>query len=272
MNKLCIVFDMDRTIGYFEQLSLFVNMIEHYLNRLMTKQEFYKLIELYPKLFRKNMFKILKFLKKTKQQNPNILVTIYTNNPGYNNWVDYIVSYIEHKLSYKLFDHVNIAYKMKGLIIDKCRTTNLKVYKDLKKCYKLKKDDKILFLDDQRHPGMIHKNIKYLYLEEYTHDILFEKMINTFLKSSLAKEMKIKDKKLFIEYFDNFIKEPQYDDELYIEQVYSFYENIDILKEIKLFIKLNNTLTVKTKKPKTKKIKLKTNKKHKRKTIKVKKI
>ena len=79
--------------------------------------------------------------------------------------------------------------------------------------------------------------------------------------------MKIKDKKLFIEYFDKFIKEPQYDDELYIEQVYSFYENIDILKEIKLFIKLNNTLTVKTKKPKTK-IKLKTNKKHKRKPLK----
>ena len=70
MNKLCIVFDMDRTIGYFEQLSLFVNMIEHYLNRLMTKQEFYKLIELYPKLFRKNMFKILKFLKKLNNKIP----------------------------------------------------------------------------------------------------------------------------------------------------------------------------------------------------------
>lgn len=256
MNKIYIVFDMDRTIGYFEQLSIFVNLIENYLNRLITKQEFHKLIKLYPKLFRTNIFKIFDFLKKNKKHNPNLKVTIYTNNPGYNKWVEYIISYIEKKLSYKLFDKINIAYKIDNIILDKCRTTNDKVYRDLKKCYKLKKDDKLIFLDDQRHPGMVHKNIKYLYVEEYKKDILFEKMINTFLKSKLSKQMKITDKKLFMNYFNEFIKEPFYDNELYIEQPYSFYENIDILKEIKLFLKLNNHSIItrhKTKKKRKKK-------------------
>ena len=83
-----------------------------------------------------------------------------------------------------LFDRTIAAWKVRGEIYEKCRTSHGKTVSDLIKCSQLKKGDKICFLDDQKHSRMIHRNVDYLYLYPYKFDYLFKKMTKIFLKSN----------------------------------------------------------------------------------------
>ena len=187
-KKLVIVFDLDQTIGYFTQFAIFMEGIESYIKRKLRRDEFFKLLDLYPQVFRPKMIELFKYLEKIKRNNKWLKIMIYTNNNGPKSWTYDIKHYIEKKLKYKLFDKVITAWKVNGKIYEKCRSSHEKSYKDLKKCAKfIKKQDNIYFLDDQPHPYMKHENITYNHLTGYKYDILFEKMCSIFWKSSLKK-------------------------------------------------------------------------------------
>ena len=160
MTKKIIVFDLDETIGYFTQLSVFKYAIENEIKRQLKFTEFILLLDLFKNYFRPDMFDIFNFLKKQKIKNKNVKVYIYTNNNGGRSWTYSIKRYIEHKLNYKLFDRTILSWKDEnGKILEKCRSGYYKSYSDLMKCGKLSKDDKICFLDDTQHNKMIHKNV-----------------------------------------------------------------------------------------------------------------
>tara|TARA_B100001123_G_scaffold115438_1_gene134587 strand:- start:1470 stop:2279 length:810 start_codon:yes stop_codon:yes gene_type:complete len=236
-NNIIFVFDLDKTIGYFTQIAIFLEAIEDYLNRKFTLKEFFKLLDIYPEIFRPDIFPIFKYIKTQKKKKKNIRVLIYTNNIGPKSWVHNIKKYIEHKLHFKLFNRTIAAWKVGNIVYEKCRTTHNKTYKDLLKCGRLKKNSKICFFDDQRHPDMINKNVTYLYLYEYQHDILFENMIKRFLKSSLSKMIKKSNINEFKEYIMDFAQ----NDPLgfkYIEKPYKKnYNKKYILSQVKNFIK-----------------------------------
>ena len=59
-KNLIIVFDLDQTIGYFTQFAIFMEGIESYIKRKLKRDEFYKLLDLYPKIFRPKMMDLLK--------------------------------------------------------------------------------------------------------------------------------------------------------------------------------------------------------------------
>ena len=236
-NNLAFVFDLDKTIGYFTQIAIFIEGIEEYLQRKITLHEFFKLLNLYPENFRPNIFSVFRYLIKLKKKNKCVKVLIYSNNIGPKSWVNDIRKYIEYKLKYKLFDKTIGAWKVGNVVYEKCRTTHDKTWKEIIKCGRLKKNSKICFLDDQRHPDMIHRNIKYLYLHEYHHDILFEKMVTVFLNSKLGHVIKKNKRKEFNRYILDFAQ----NDPLgfrYIERSYTYnYNKKEILKEIKSFVK-----------------------------------
>ena len=100
-----------------------------------------------------------------------------------------------------LFDRTIAAWKVRGIIYEKCRTTHNKTPKDLINCGKLSKNCKIVFFDDQTHQDMFNNNIFYRPLDGYRRDILFENMITRFLNSKLAHIIK-KNK---LKYFKSFI-------------------------------------------------------------------
>ena len=102
MKNLAFVFDLDKTIGYFTQLAIFMESIEDYIKRALKLKEFYKLLDMFPNLFRPDIFKIFEYLKDLKKKHRYVKVLIYTNNMGPKNWVHHIRKYIEHKLNYKL--------------------------------------------------------------------------------------------------------------------------------------------------------------------------
>ena len=253
-RNLVFVFDLDKTLGYFTQVAIFIEGIEHYIGRKLKKKEVYKVFDLFPEMFRPDTMNILKYLKQLKHKLKCVKVLIYTNNIGPKSWVYSIKNYIEKKLKYKLFDRTIAAWKVDGKIYEKCRTSHEKKYTDLLNCGKLKKTDKICFLDDMKHPHMINNNVKYLHLNAYKHDISFTQMCKTFLKSSIGKLIKKNEHQKFIIKFMKFAKTDPFGF-TYIESEISSRTGYkkQILSKLKLFVKENKHNVSRKKKKNTKK-------------------
>ena len=143
-------------------------------------------INLHPYVFRPKIFEIFRYLREKKRKDKNIKVIIYSNNMGTPKWANMIKSYIEKKINYKLFDKVITAWKVDGVIYEKCRTTNEKTYKEIINCGNLNKNTKIFFVDDAYHPKMYHKNVEYLHIKDWKFKYDINVMVNNFL--NYAKE------------------------------------------------------------------------------------
>lgn len=196
-----IIFDLDDTIGHFEQFSIFKFGLDNALEKKIGKQFYMKLLDLYPNFFRPGIFNVLNYLKKAKKRDKCLKVIIYTNNNGPREWTILIKNYLEYKINYPIFDKIITKYDTSSVI--NCRTTDDKTHSDLLKCSNIPKNSKILFLDDQYHYFMKHRNIKYLKLSGYNFHILPHKMIETFLNSDLGKIVNKNEHKNFTKYMIN---------------------------------------------------------------------
>ena len=178
MNKV-VVFDLDDTIGHFVQLSGLDWFLTKLYGKVVTREHFNEMLDLYPEIFRPRIFEIMTFLKNEKKKRKDVKVMIYTNNTGCKIWVHRIKSYIEKKINYKLFDRVICGWKYDGHIIEPKRTGWDKKYTDLLRCGNLTTKDEILFLDDQYHDEMFHQKVKYLQLKPYIYNYPQKQMIIT---------------------------------------------------------------------------------------------
>lgn len=252
-SSVAFVFDLDKTIGYFTQFAIFMEGIEEYFKKKLTKKEFFKLLDLYPDVFRPDMFKIFNYLKILKKKKKGVKVLIYTNNNGPKSWVYDIKKYIEHKINYPLFDRTIAAWKVRGEVYEKCRTSYDKSYKDLLACSMLSTNYNIMFFDDQPHPKMKHDKINYVYLNGYKHDIKFTSMIKKFIKSKL---FPIHDKDKFKDFILKFSKSDPLGFK-YRESPNSSKHNYNkklLLKLVKKFVKENNlNVSIKRRKRRTRK-------------------
>uniref|UniRef100_A0A6C0IV58 Uncharacterized protein n=1 Tax=viral metagenome TaxID=1070528 RepID=A0A6C0IV58_9ZZZZ len=191
INKI-VVFDLDETLGYFMEFGMFWDALTRYLKdtklhlQIPVNQElFNSVLDLYPEFLRPNIINILKYLKKKKEQDKCHKLMIYTNNQGPKTWANHIISYFETKINSKLFDQIIAAFKVQGKRVEVCRTTHLKTHQDLIKCTKIPEDTQICFIDDVFYPDMSNKNIYYINIKPYIHDLQFNTMIDRFLKSSI---------------------------------------------------------------------------------------
>ena len=239
-RNLIFVFDLDKTIGYFTQIAILIEGLEEFLKRKLKKKELFKIFDIFQEIFRPDMMTIFKYLKKAKQKLKQIKVMIYTNNVGPKSWVYDIKKYIEQKLKYKLFDRTIAAWKVNGITYEKCRTSYEKKYSDLLKCGNLSKSDKIFFLDDAKHEQMYHKNVKYMHLKGYKHDIKFTKMCARFFNANIGKIIKKNKRMDFVSFFLKFAKSSPLGFN-YIESNISSRTDYkrEILRELKSFIKEN---------------------------------
>lgn len=189
-NLKIVVFDFDETLGYFVQLSVFLDCINKYLKTELkvpelTQEQFNNLLDLYPEFLRPNIVAILNYLKYKKESKCCNKLMIYTNNQGPKKWANLIISYFEAKLKHKLFDQVISAFKINGKQIEICRTSHEKSHKDFIRCTKLPNTAEICFLDDNYYPQMSHKNVYYINIKPYIHDLPFQELLNRFNKSNI---------------------------------------------------------------------------------------
>ena len=63
-KSLVFVFDLDKTIGYFTQIAIFVEGIENYLKRKLNKKELYKIFDIFPEIFTSRILIMLFYWRK----------------------------------------------------------------------------------------------------------------------------------------------------------------------------------------------------------------
>lgn len=175
-----IIFDLDETLGYFTQLDVFVKCLEKYLNRELSNNEFFDILDIYSKFLRPNILNILHYLKNKKKLNYCDKIMLYTNNSGGKEWPYLIVSYFNYKLNCNLFDNVICSFKVKGEIIEPNRTSQRKKYNDVINCSKIPSNTNMFFLDDQYHEEMVHNNVYYINIKPYKYFYSNNDLINMY--------------------------------------------------------------------------------------------
>ena len=181
-----VVFDLDETIGCFQQFGIFCDAIEKIHKKKLTREEFMYILDLYPEYFRPNIFNVMSYLKDEKIKGQLYKVCLYTNNQGPKEWARRICLYLESKLNYKLFDNHIGAYKIDGVQVEKHRTSHDKTLNDLLRTTKLGNQTKICFIDDLYHEKMIHNNVYYIQIEPYNICLPIQLLINRFYNTNMT--------------------------------------------------------------------------------------
>jgi hypothetical protein len=148
-----IIFDLDHTLGFFEQL---IHMM-HYCE--LTCHE---LLDLFPELFRPLFMDFLSSLIPYKQSGKIKSMILYSNNP-HDLFVHTIISYIHHRIDYPLFDKIiTLSHPL--------RKQKQKEYMELIALSDgiLHPDSALCFIDDKLHPLMKAKQVQYILCEGYT--------------------------------------------------------------------------------------------------------
>ena len=190
MNRLfnnrtvAIVFDLDQTLGDFGAICMLKDCVDHLyimlkLNKLSNKNVF-DMFDLFPEMFRYNMFDILNTINRLNDVVPNVKMYIYTNNNKNKEWVQLIANYISYKLGFNVFTYIVAAYKVDNIQIEPGRTTYEKTLEDLLACTGLTKNDRICFIDDIYHAKMRRPNIYYINIAPYTHGYSFTNIVKKY--------------------------------------------------------------------------------------------
>jgi hypothetical protein len=194
-----VVFDLDETLGYFQEYGILWNSLTKYLsdeNIILSQTIFNNILDLYPEFIRPDILPILNYLKTKKKQGQCNNVMIFTNNQAPKVWSEMIQCYFDKMLNYSLFDKIIGAFKINGKIMEMCRTCNGKNINDLLCCTKLPSNTEICFIDDVLHSGMISDNVYYINVKPYVYSLPFETVIERLLNSKILHN-EIKDKHIF---------------------------------------------------------------------------
>jgi len=230
-----VVFDLDETLGYFVEFSVFWNCLQQYFTNerikySFTQEDFNQLLDLYPEFLRPNIMTLLKYLMYKKKSKCCHKMLIYTNNQGPKQWCKQLISYFEHKLNFELFDQIIHAFKINGEVVEIGRTSHDKSFHDLVRCTKIPPNSEICFLDDTYYPEMTHEHIYYINVKPYIHDLDFWEMIQrlwnsknyliqNMLKKDSREEFEMKMNRIFKPY--DYLVLPKTAEETNIDKIVS---------------------------------------------------
>lgn len=206
-----VVFDLDETLGYFTELSMFWDAIEHYYGHNLTDEHFFSVIDLFPECLRPDIINILKFIHDKKNKNLCNQIIIYTNNQGPKKWVETISKYFDRQLGHVVFDTIIAAYKINGKVIEPNRTTHEKSVLDLIKCTNISVNTEICFIDDLYHPLMNKQNVFYINIKPYRCSLSFDEMATRYYNKEIGKFLSSSiNKDSFIKTITNYMKRYNY--------------------------------------------------------------
>lgn len=231
-----VVFDLDETLGYFVELSIFWESLNSYIKTEkieyeLDQNDFNETLDLFEEFLRPNIVSVLNYLKYMKISKICNSVLIYTNNQATKDWASHIQNYFEIKINYPLFDQIIGAFKINGKRYELCRTTHEKTIHDLLKCSKLPANTEVCFFDDVLYPEMSGKNIYYIKVNPYVYNISFDVMIERFVSSKFSKKL-IDNEKKFTNYMITYMKQYAYS---YVEKSKDEYEIDKIITKKTMF-------------------------------------
>ena len=172
--KRIVVFDLDETLGHFEDLSIFWDLINQVVGR-HTERDFFDILDLNKNLIRPGILKVLNYVKEKRKNKQCDKVVIYTNNNGPLKWATLIIKYFESKSGIK-FDKIIGGYQVNNIRNGGCRSSYLKSEKDLLRCSNMPNGTQICFIDDKKHMHMQSDNIYNITVDPYVYVISYKEM------------------------------------------------------------------------------------------------
>lgn len=199
-----VVFDVDETIGSFQDLYLIWKTIfdKHLycgsITQTTTQQMFNDLLDLYPEFLRYGILHILEFIQTKIQSGESHRIYLYTNNqcnysvwtkdacPNPTEWVEMIIVYLNVKLGVKetIFAKPICAFKINNVVIEPLRQTTNKTHRDFLKCSILPKTTEICFIDNTYYEKMCHAKVYYIQPPPYVHSLSRTDIIDRFMSSA----------------------------------------------------------------------------------------
>lgn len=205
-----VVFDLDETLGYFTEVSIFWDALENFYGNNLFNDKFFEVLDVFPEVFRPDMLKILDVLHKKKMRKTCSKIFIYTNNQGQKSWLNMLSEYMNKKNGYVVFDQIIAAYKIRGKQIEPNRTSHEKSVKDLISCTNIPANAEICFIDDLYHPLMDKDNVYYINIKPYRVSIPFDEMASRYYDAVLRNKQSNIDKSNFVTSIVGFMKQYNY--------------------------------------------------------------
>lgn len=171
-----VVFDLDETLGSFVELGMFWDAVKSIDARTDEREQLFAILDMFPEFIRPNMHETLEYLRRKKISGKCSGVMIYTNNQGDRSWADDIAAYFNARMGYELFDQVIAAFRVRGKIVETCRTSHAKSVQDFLRCTSLPSGTRLCFLDDQYHPLMEEDSVYYINIKPFTASMPFAEM------------------------------------------------------------------------------------------------
>ncbi len=233
-----VVFDLDETLGYFTEISMFWDALENYYGHNLMNDKFIEMLDVFPEVFRPNILTILDYLVKKRAKKTCFKLFVYTNNQAAKSWVTMITEYINHKIGQKVFDQIIAAYKIRGKQIEPKRTSHEKSVKDLISCTNIPGNTEICFIDDLYHPLMDKENVYYINIKPYRVSLPFAEMATRYYDQILSKEHPHIIKTAFVTTIVAFMKQYNY----MVLSKEKEEEQVDTIVSKKLFTDLDDFL------------------------------
>jgi hypothetical protein len=205
-----VVFDLDETLGYFTEISIFWDALEQFYGHNLFADKFFEMLDVFPEVFRPDMLRILDVLHKKRLRKNCYKLFIYTNNQGLKSWVTMISDYMSYKNGYKIFDQIIAAYKIRGKQIEPKRTSHEKSLADLISCTNIPTNTEVCFIDDLYHPLMDTENVYYINIKPYRISIPFEEIATRYYHAVLAKNNIQINQTTFVSHIVNFMRQYNY--------------------------------------------------------------
>jgi hypothetical protein len=163
MSEKNIIFDLDHTLGFFEQVIHIMNHSYFTCHEVLT---------FFPECFRPLLLDFLKSLIPYKKSGKVKSILLYSNNNN-DEFVKTVIDYIHKMIEYTLFDEIiTMEHPL--------RKKKQKDYEELIYICQgiLHEDSVICFIDDKIHPLMNKSNIFFIKCEGYVNIIKHDEMID----------------------------------------------------------------------------------------------
>jgi hypothetical protein len=186
-----IAFDLDETIGSFSD---FYSIWARLDPAIRTQPIFEEILDLYPEFLRVGFFAVLRYIFTKQESGVCLPIYIYTNNQCEDvSWIYKLVDYLEARVfsgkTVKLFARPVFAFKIKGRVVEKNRTTHEKTYKDFVRCSMLSTSNELCFIDDIYHKKMKHPRVYYIQPPPYVHSLSHKEVVDRFLASDVYRKL-----------------------------------------------------------------------------------
>ena len=176
MNEIgkVIVFDLDQTLGCFNEIGIFWNALNKTMN-YHTNQYFFEVMDTFQEFLRPKIFILIKTILHEKSLGKCHKIIMYTNNSGPKQWAQMIADYFEYVFGTKVFEVIH-AYKYSNSENNLCKRNENKNIIDFLCCAKLSPRTKICFFDDVYHPLMKVPNVYYIKVKPFYYSIPYNIM------------------------------------------------------------------------------------------------